>query len=198
MHPSSLVVQALQPQSLFTLITTPDGATRLAKTEQLVGSGDLQLLPLPQRFQIVRIAENNSLYCCDEGRVLRFRCQDAAYQFDTPEVLKIDGEAEEVVVGFRHVVAVLREQPDQLTLRIFDQQEPLDKYRDAELPFQLLSLPEDSIALGKNAAYFLYNEALYELNLRTGAVGVQAELAGKKIVRVKGGRSHFVAYERTQ
>jgi hypothetical protein len=72
-------------------------------------------------------------------------------------VLKIEGETEEVIVGFRHVIAVVREQADQVTLRIFDQQEPLDKFKDAELPFQLLSLQGDSIAIGKNVAYFIYN-----------------------------------------
>ena len=65
MHPSSLVVQEIQAQSLFTLITTPDGAVRLAKTEQLVNVGELQVQQLPQKFQIVRISENNSLYCSD-------------------------------------------------------------------------------------------------------------------------------------
>jgi len=157
MHQSNLVVQELQAQSLFTLITTPDGAVRLAKTEQLANGGELQLQQLPQKFQIVRIAENNSLYCCDEGRVLRFRCHEGSIQFDNPEVLKIEGETEEVIVGFRHVIAVVREQADQVTLRIFDQQEPLDKFKDAELPFQLLSLQGDSIAIGKNVAYFIYN-----------------------------------------
>ena len=87
-----MVVQALQPQSLFTVITTPDGAIRLAKTEQLISNGELQLIQLPQRFQIVRISENNSLYCCDEERIIRFRCQDAAFQFENPETLKIKGE----------------------------------------------------------------------------------------------------------
>ncbi len=96
------------------------------------------------------------------------------------------------------MIAVVREQADQLTLRIFDQQEPLDKYKDAEVPFHLLSLAEDSIAVGKNMAYFIYNEALYELNPKTGSVGLYGELAGKKIVRIKGGRAHFMAYERTQ
>jgi len=65
MHPSTLVVQEIQAQSLFTLITTPDGAVRLAKTEQLVNGGELQLQQLPQKFQTVRISENNSLYCSD-------------------------------------------------------------------------------------------------------------------------------------
>ena len=65
MHPSSLVVQEIQAQPLFTLITTPDGAVRLVKTEQLVNGGELQLQQLPQKFQIVRISENNSLYCSD-------------------------------------------------------------------------------------------------------------------------------------
>lgn len=96
------------------------------------------------------------------------------------------------------MIAVLREQPDQLTLRIFDQQEPLDKYKDAEIPFHLLTLNEDSIVVGKNMAYFLYNESLYELNPKTGSVGMYPELIGKKIVRIKGGRAHFMAYERTQ
>lgn len=100
-------------------------------------------------------------------------------------------------MGFRHVIALVRETPDQLTLRIFDQQEPLDKYKDAEIPFQLLSLQEDSIAMGKGLAYFIYNESLYELNLKTGSVALHPELAGKKIVKVKGGRAHFIAYERT-
>lgn len=162
MHPSSLVVLAVQPQSLFTLITTPDGATRLAKTEQLIAGGELQLIQLPQKFQLVRIGENNSLYCVEEGRLLRFRCQDGAIQFDVPESINIKGDVEDIVIGFRHVIAILREQPDQLTLRIFDQQEPLEKYKDVELPFQLITLPtQDSIAMGKTVAYFLYNEALY-------------------------------------
>lgn len=60
-------------------------------------------------------------------------------------------------MGFRHLVALVREQPDRLALRIFDQQEPLDKYREAELPFQLLSLPEEGLVVGKVAAYFLAN-----------------------------------------
>ena len=65
MHPSTLVVQEIQAQSLFTLITTPDGAVRLAKTEQLVNGGELQLQQLPQKFRFVRISENNTLYCSD-------------------------------------------------------------------------------------------------------------------------------------
>lgn len=89
---------------------------------------------------------------------MRFRCQDGAIQFDNPEILKVKGEVEDFIVGFRHIIAVIREQADQLTLRIFDQQEPLDKFREAELPFQLISLSqEDSITVGKNNAYFLYN-----------------------------------------
>jgi len=109
-------------------------------------------------------------------------------------VLKIKGETEDMIVGFKNIIAVVREQPDQLTLRIFDQQDSLDKFKDAELPFQLLSLQEDSIAIGKNIAYFIYNESLHELNLKSGSVSRQAELSGKKIVRVKGGRAHFMAY----
>lgn len=72
-------------------------------------------------------------------------------------MVKVKGETEDIIVGFRHVIAVVREQADQVTLRIFDQQDPLDKFKEAELPFQLLSLQADSIAIGKNIAYFIYN-----------------------------------------
>lgn len=85
MHASGLVVQAVQPQFILTLLYTADGLARLAKTEELIGGSELHLLPLPQRFPLVRLAENNSLYCCEEGRVLRFRCQEGALQWEHAE-----------------------------------------------------------------------------------------------------------------
>lgn len=36
MHASGLVVQEVQPQTIFTLVYTPDGLARLAKTEELI------------------------------------------------------------------------------------------------------------------------------------------------------------------
>jgi len=38
---------------------------------------------------------------------------------------------------------------------------------------------------------------LYDLNLKTGSCNQFAEFSGKKIVKIIGGKLHFLAYERT-
>lgn len=54
------------------------------------------------------------------------------------------------------------------------------------------------MAIGKNVAYFIFNESLYELNLKSASISLHPEFSGKKIVKIKGGRLHFIAYERVQ
>lgn len=39
---------------------------------------------------------------------------------EEPEVLEIKGEVEEIIIGFKHAIAVLRERADEVILRIFD------------------------------------------------------------------------------
>lgn len=75
--------------------------------------------------------------------------------------------------------------------------EPLDKYKDAEIPIQLIKLTvKDNFVIGKTSAYFIYNEALYEINLKTGSAALHPEFIGKKIMKIQGGKLHFVAYEK--
>lgn len=64
---------------------------------------------------------------------------------------------------------------------------------------QLISLTvKDSFLISKSVAYFIYNEALYELNLKTASASLHPEFLGKKIMKIKGGKMHFFAYERVQ
>jgi hypothetical protein len=57
---------------------------------------------------------------------------------------------------------------------------------------------KNKLVLGKFTKYFIFNETLYELNIKTGAAYQHPEFSGKKIVKVIGGKHHFMAYERTQ
>ena len=52
--------------------------------------------------------------------------------------------------------------------------------------------------LGKTDCYFIYNETLYNLHLKSATVNQYPELVGKKIVKIIGGKLHFMAYERTE
>lgn len=94
---------------------------------------------------------------------------------------------------------MIKEKPDEVKLRIFDNNEPLTGFKDVELPFQLVYLNvKDSLVLGKTDCYFIYNETLYDLHLKSATVNQYPELVGKKIVKIMGGRLHFMAYERTE
>lgn len=52
--------------------------------------------------------------------------------------------------------------------------------------------------MGNSANYFLFNETLYEFNIKSGSINLHPEFVGKKIVKVIGGKAHFIAYERVQ
>ena len=65
---------------------------------------------------------------------------------------------QDIVVGFKHAIAIIREKPDEVFLRIFDYLDPITKFKDAQLPIQLISLTvKDNFLVSKAVAYFVYN-----------------------------------------
>lgn len=81
---------------------------------------------------------------------------------------------------------------------IFDNDKKLEDYRELELPFEIMSIAKDSIVVGKNIFFFLYNDELYAINPKDGSIYRHPEFIGKKIVKILGGKLHFMAYERTE
>lgn len=54
--------------------------------------GNLEVVPLPQKFEIIRVAENNSLYCYENKKLYKFKSQNGTIQVEDPEVLEIKGD----------------------------------------------------------------------------------------------------------
>jgi hypothetical protein len=73
----------------------------------------------------------------------------------------------------------------------------LQNYKDLETHFQIPKFTiENNLVMGNSANYFLFNETLYEFNIKSGSINLHPEFVGKKIVKVIGGKAHFIAYER--
>ena len=66
------------------------------------------------------------------------------------------------------------------------------------MPFYIVSVSKDSIVVGKNMFLFIYNDELYVINAKEASVQRHPEFIGKKIVKIVGGKFHFMAYERTE
>ena len=70
---------------------------------------------------------------------------------------------------------------------------------ELKLPFDLYNLDyENQITVGNSRGYIINNETLYEIDLKTSEVKEYLPLSGKKIVKIMGGRNHFIAHERSK
>ena len=69
-----------------------------------------------------------------------------------------EGVVEDIVVGYKYLLVLIREKVDSIKIRIFDCNDALANYKDAELPFQIASLPvKNNLVMGKAAGYFIFN-----------------------------------------
>jgi hypothetical protein len=75
----------------------------------------------------------------------------------------------------------------------------LEGFKDLETHFQIGKFRvEDNLVLSANVNYFVFNETLYEFNVKNATISMHPEFLGKKIVKVLGGKFHYMAYERTE
>ena len=75
----------------------------------------------------------------------------------------------------------------------------MSNFTDAKTPFELPSMSvEGNMVMGRFNCYLLYNESVFELNPKSGAVFAFEGLRQKSIVRLVAGRAHYMAYERTE
>lgn len=55
-HRSNVLLRSIECQERFSLIETIDGQLRVARSEPLLSGNALELLPLPERYDIVKLA----------------------------------------------------------------------------------------------------------------------------------------------
>lgn len=130
----------------------------------------MELMPLPRNYKFVRISEAGLLYCAEAHAITRFEL--GVHGLGEGEVLELKGEVEGLICGGRFAVVVLRNGAE-VRLRVFEGGEKLSNFKDIEAPFEVGRIKvEDQLAVAKNGAYVIFNEGLYELNLKKGTIGL--------------------------
>ena len=108
------------------------------------------------KFKLVKITDTGVLYCAIDQMIYRYNLNNGL--FEASESIDAKGEVEDIVAGHRFVVAIVRLQPDEVKLRIFDNNEPLNNFSDAKTPFELGGMKTDGhLVMGRFNCYFIHN-----------------------------------------
>jgi hypothetical protein len=196
-NPSNFIARSIKCQEHYTVVETLDCQFKLVKTHNLLSDKIAELISLPQIYKFVHITEGGLLYCAESSKITRYNMNTEALA--NGETLQLKGDVEDLICGFRFAIAVVRDSPEAIRFLIFDNTEKLEGFKLIEIPFNIHQFSiENNLVMGKGFNYFIFNETLYEFNIKTGAIHQHPEFAGKKIVKILGGKNHFVAYEKVK
>jgi hypothetical protein len=154
--PSKFVVRSIESHETYSVVQTLDLEYRLAKTATILAKEMTELIPFPQKYQLIKMTENGYMYCSEGEKITRFNLNTDP--LSNGEHLYLKGEVEDLVCGFRFTIAVVRDSPEEVSLLLFDDKEPMAGFKRLETPFSAHRFQiAEHLVMGRGQSYLIFN-----------------------------------------